>query len=394
MTNSPRLTRQGVGLASIQRIKSPLTGDISYRAQVRVKGRPAESKTFTNRKDAEKWGAALETAISDGKYFPSRKAARTTFAELANRHRTTVLDQLKTSGRETRETQLDWWVKRFGGHTLVEITPDRVAEARDALAAETFTRGKEKTDRKTGIVTLPKQYKRSGATVNRYVAALSHVFTMAIKEWRLIDRNPVRDISKKKETRGRIRFLSDAERDALLAACAKSDWPALHTLVLLAISTGARRGELIRLRGADVDLKVARADGELPMGRAVVHDTKNGEPRVLPLVGKALEAVRALKLQGSAKSEWVFPQPSGIPGAYEGFDAHWYAALEAAGIKDFKFHDLRHTCASYLASQGASLLEIADTLGHRTMQMVKRYAHLAQSHKVDVIERMAKAKGL
>ena len=101
-----------------------------------------------------------------------------------------------------------------------------------------------------------------------------------------------------------------------------------------------------------------------------------------------------MKLQGSAKSEYVFPQPSGFPGPYEHFDQHWYDALAAAGITDLRFHDLRHTTASYLAQQGASLLEIADTLGHRTMAMVKRYAHLAQSHKVSVIEKMAKDRDL
>lgn len=79
---------------------------------------------------------------------------------------------------------------------------------------------------------------------------------------------------------------------------------------------------------------------------------------------------------------------------YAGFDAHWYAALARAGIEDFRFHDLRHTCASYLAAQGASLLEIADVLGHRTMAMVKRYSHLAEGHKATVIARMARERGL
>ena len=156
-------------------------------------------------------------------------------------------------------------------------------------------------------------------------------------------------------------------------------------MVALAISTGARRGELIHLKWSDIDLKA---------NRATVQDTRNGDPRVLPLVGKSLEALREMKLQGSAKSEFVFPQPSGFPGPYEHFDQHWYDALEAAGIANLRFHDLRHTTASYLAQQGASLLEIADTLGHRTMSLVKRYSHLAQSHKVSVIERMAREKDL
>ena len=201
----------------------------------------------------------------------------------------------------------------------------------------------------------------------------------------MTDRNPVADIRKKKESGGRVRFLSDEERESLLAACRKPAWPSLHALVSLAILTGARRGELITLKWSDIDLKT---------NRATVHDTKNGDPRVLPLFGKALDAIRELKLQHSSRSEFVFPQPSGFPGPYLHFESHWYAALEAAGIENLRFHDLRHTTASYLAQQGTSLLEIADTLGHRTMSMVKRYAHLTQTHKVSAIERMAKENGL
>jgi integrase len=269
--------------------------------------------------------------------------------------------------------------------SLAEITPDRISQARDKLAAETFTRGKPRKDRKSGELIAPKQYKRTGATVNRYIATLSHLFSFAVKERRLVDRNPVSGISRKKEPRGRTRFLSEEERTALLGACAKSEWPALRALVLLAITTGARRGELIGLKWADVDLK---------KGRALVRETKNDEQRTLPLAGKALDALRELKLQDSARSEWVFAQQSGVSGPYEHFDAHWQGALEAAGISDFHFHDLRHTTASMLAAQGASLLEIADVLGHKTLAMVKRYSHLVVDHKAKVIEKMIAATGL
>jgi integrase len=207
----------------------------------------------------------------------------------------------------------------------------------------------------------------------------------AKKEWRLIDRNPVADISKKREGPGRTRFLSEDERNALLRACEQSDWPQLHTLVVLAITTGARRGELISLRWDAVDLKA---------GKALVTETKNGEQRTLPLVGKALEALRLLKLQGGGKSEWVFPNPSGFVGPFEHFDHRWLAALKVAGLEDFRFHDLRHSCASYLAANGATLLEIADVLGHKTLAMVRRYSHLTQGHKATVIEKMVKAQGL
>jgi len=147
-----------------------------------------------------------------------------------------------------RERHLKWWEDRFAGFTLAGITTDRIVEARDALAAEKFTRGKPRKNRKTGEVKAPVEYSRSPATINKYLTVLTRVLSLAVKEWRLMDRNPAADISKKKEPRGRVRFLTDAEREALLEACAASDWKALHTLVLLAISTGARRGELVNLQ--------------------------------------------------------------------------------------------------------------------------------------------------
>jgi integrase len=383
-------------MASIQRIVSPLTKDVAYRAQVRVKGRAAQSATFPNRKEAEAWAASIETAIREGRHFPHAAAKRTSFDALAQDYAKTVLVEFDEVQRAARTLQLNWWSKQFAGNSIAEITADAVSKARDVCASETFTRGKPRKDKKTGAMIPPKEYRRSGATVNRYIATLSHVFSFAVKERRLIDRNPVGDIRRKKESRGRTRFLSDEERTALLAACAKSDWAPLHALVLLAITTGARRGELVSLKWADVDLKT---------GRASLHDTKNGEERTLPLAGKALEALRQLKLQNSARSEYVFPSPTvvldhpktGKPqldAPYEHFDAHWYAALERAGISDFRFHDLRHTTASMLAAQGASLLEIADVLGHKTLAMVKRYSHLVVEHKAKVIQKMITAKGL
>lgn len=382
-------------MASIQRIESPLTGEVSFRAQVRVKGRSSESATFPNKKEAQTWAASIETAIREGKHFPHAAAKRMTFDGLAKDYTETVLVDCEDTEREKRTRHLDWWAGQFGELSLAEITADRISKARDLLAAEKFTRGKPRVNKKTAEVTPPKEYKRSGATVNRYMATLSHALSFAVKERRLLDRNPVTAIARKKESRGRTRFLSDDERSALLDACAKSEWPALRPLVLLAITTGARRGELLSLLWTDVDLKA---------GRALVRETKNGEQRTLPLAGKALEALRELKLKNSARSAYVFPAPTvvfnpntGKPeldAPYEYFDGHWYTALEAAGIADFRFHDLRHTTASMLAAQGASLLEIADVLGHKTLQMVKRYSHLVVDHKAKVIERLVVAKGL
>jgi len=371
-------------MASIQRIKSPLTGEISYRAQVRVKGRPSESKSFTNQKDAKAWAAALETAIADNRNFPGRRAQRASFSELVQRYRDTVMKDMRSSNKASREQHLSWWDQRFLGLTIAEVTADKIAEARDALMAETFSRGKERKD-KNGNLVPPKQYKRSGSTVNRYLATLSHLYSMAWKEWRLVQSNPLREVTKKREPKGRTRFLRDTERDALLDACAKSQWPGLHTLVLLALSTGARRGELINLRWENVDVKA---------GHAIVTETKNDDARTLPLRGKTLEALRALRLQGGGRSQFVFPALNDRDEPYVNFDGYWRDAVSAAGIENFHFHDLRHSFASMLAAQGASLLELADALGHRSIQMVRRNAHLTQSHKFRAIEKMVQERGL
>lgn len=384
-------------MASIQKVPSTRDGGkFAYRAQVRVKGRSSESATFPNRKEAEQWAASIESAIREGKHFPHAAAKRTSFDALAEDYIKTVLADFDDTEKASRTRHLEWWSNQFAGLSVAEITGTAVSKGRDACAAETFTRGKPRKDKKTDQMVMPKEHKRSGATVNRYMATLSHALSFAVKERRLLDRNPVSDISRKSESRGRTRFLSDDERAALLDACAKHEgWAPLHALVLLAITTGARRGELLSLQWTDVDLKT---------GRALVRETKNGEQRTLPLAGKALEALRQLKLKNSARSAYVFPAPTvvlnpktGKPeldAPYEYFDGHWYIALEAADITNFRFHDLRHTTASMLAAQGCSLLEIADVLGHKTLAMVKRYSHLVVDHKAKVIERLVVAKGL
>jgi integrase len=376
-------------MASIQKIESPLTGEISYRAQIRVRGR-SESATFPKKSEAVEWAGSIEQAIREGKHFPHAAAKRITFDTLAKSYVENALGDFDKKQRATRVQQVTWWSDHFNGKTVVEITSDAIKLGRDACAAEMFTRGKERKNKKTGEMVPPKQYKRTPATVNRYVAALSAVLTYAINEHvpPLLTVNPVSTISRKKEPKGRIRFLSDDERTRLLDACAKSPWPALRALVLLAITTGARRTEMTTLRWFDVDMTT---------GRALVRESKNDEPRTLILTGEALKALQGLEAERAEKrkderSEFVFHDEQG--GAMQFFDNDWHAALDAAGIGNFRFHDLRHTTASYLAAQGRSLLEIADVLGHKTLAMVKRYSHLVVDHKAGVIEAMVKAKGL
>jgi integrase len=214
----------------------------------------------------------------------------------------------------------------------------------------------------------------SNATVNRYKAAISVIFTYACRYFNLQD-NPALHIPSLPENNERIRFLSEAERTSLFKASRASHWDKLYLIVLLAITTGARKGELTKLRWNDIDFD---------RRTAYVSTTKNGQPKVLPLTDSV---IKELQLFDSKDSRLIFGSKVKEDVPYC-FTKPWKKALKDAEIKDFRFHDLRHSCASYLAQSGASLLEIADVLGHKQISVTKRYSHLCIEHKSSLINRV------
>ena len=259
----------------------------------------------------------------------------------------------KPKNAKNQRAQLDWWNAQLGNLKLADVTPAKVAECRDRLLTTPTVRGKL----------------RSPSTAVRYLAVLSHAFSIAMREWGWVDGNPCRKVTKPKESRGRVRFLDESERGRLLEACRQSTSTMLYPIVVLALMTGMRRGEIMGLRWQDVDLDDACL---------TLHQTKNGERRVIPLVGRALQLLQERRAGRLDDAELVFPGRS-LRRALE-FRRPWLRALERAAIYDFRFHDLRHTAASYLAMQGCTTLDIAELLGHKTLQMVKRYSHLSTAH--------------
>jgi integrase len=162
-----------------------------------------------------------------------------------------------------------------------------------------------------------------------------------------------------------------------LAACKVSQNASLYTIVVLALATGARQQELLSLRWTDVDLT---------RGTLTFHETKNGEQRAVPLAGYALNLLTQHAHLCHPDVDVVFPIYTSTK--RRRISDAWGHAVQRAGIENFRYHDLRHTCASYLAMNGASLIEIADVLGHKTLAMVKRYAHLSEAHTAGVVARM------
>ena len=282
------------------------------------------------------------------------------------------------AGRDPAIAQrLHWWSARLGALPFAAVNDDQIFAALEALAATSakFFAG---LDADGNRIFKSKGRPMAPATVNRHHQALASVLTWAIKR-RIAPKgwaNPCRSVDKRSEAgNGKTRFLTDDERDRLLAACKASTWPRLYLLALMALSTGARKGELLGLRWADIDFEAQLAH---------VARSKNGDAKALPLVPAALGELTRFKGEATAL---VFASKI-VPTKGFNFTTHWADALKAAHIRGFRFHDLRHSCASFLAKNGATLLEIADLLGHRQMSMTKRYSHLAAGHRSSLVNRV------
>ena len=361
-------------MASIEK-RTNDDGSVAYRVKIRLQHYPPETATFIRLTDAKRWASETENKIREGKYFATKESRKHSVSDLIDRDETEVL--VDTAGNPARRSaidiqrQLTWWKEQVGILRLCDLTPPKIAECKAKLAAGKATHGKHKAGDQTP--------QRSAATVNRYLAAMSAVLTRAKKEWHWVEDNPFRKIAKLGEPDGRVRFLSDKEREALLTACEASS-PALYTIVVLALSTGARQAEILTLRWSQIDLE---------RGAIYLVRTKNGERRTLPLTGRAKELVEAMEKKRDKAVELLFPSHRDKA---KPLDIHsvFARAVETAGIENFRFHDLRHTAASYLAMNGASLLEIAEILGHKTLAMVQRYSHLSPQHTASVVESMNK----
>lgn len=335
-------------------------GVISFQVRVRLRGCPPASATFKRVTDARHWEQDTESAMRSGRYFATAEAKRHTFADLIDRYIREVIPLKPKNGANT-EHQLLWWKAKLGPYLLADVNAPLIVQYRNELQRTPTHRGTP----------------MSPSTVVRYLAALSHAFTIAVKDWGWVDDSPLRKVTKPKQPRGRERFLSDDERERLLMACKASSSTFLHTVVVLALSTGMRRGEIMGLHWTQVDLK---------RGQILLFDTKNGSSRAAPLTGLALSMMTDLSKVRRIDTTLIF----------YGADKNkpvdlkkpWETAVTKAKLKDFRFHDLRHSAASYLAMNGASTIEIAAVLGHKTLQMVKRYSHLGNSHTASVVTSM------
>ncbi|HEY6872774.1 MAG TPA: site-specific integrase [Geobacteraceae bacterium] len=331
-------------------------GTRRYRVRVRVNGQ-SDSATFRRKDVAERWAArSEERMILTGQASVEQARART-FPEMVDLYRKQVLSRKALNTQTVQWQQLEFWRRLFADQKLSEVTTALIAEGKAVLAP------------------------RAATTINSYLAALSHCYSMAVKEWGWVPDNPVRNVWRLPQPRARTRFLSTEERGALLFYARLAPCPYVYPIVVVVLSTGPRKQEIRRLEWRQYNHE---------RGEIYLEETKNEDPRTVRLFGHAREVMADLYRKRQPGARHVFPSPHD-PGRPVDFRYSWEQALERAAIENFCFHDLRHSAASYLAMQGATLTDIKEILGHRTIVTTQKYTHLTRSHTDAVVERTTRA---
>ena len=352
-------------------------GELQWQAKVRRKGYPAQSRTFSYKEDAEKWMRATERELDTSGFIDRREAERNSLAQILHRYKEEVTPRKKCADIEA--VKIDMLVRdaALSSLKMTAVTSAAVAAWRD---------------RRLKVVT--------GATVNREIDVLSAVLNHARREWGVHVDNPVPFVKRPDKARARDRRLSAEEERYLLAALSEGDRkldgtfgkgarnPWLSPLVRLAIETAMRRGELLALEWENVDLE--RRTAHLP-------DTKNGDPRTVPLSTRAVTILRELPVDDdgaelggasdAARRGLVFPTTAmalrkGFTRAVERARSQYLADCAQAGrrpadgfLDDLHFHDTRHEAASRLAERLSNVLELSAVTGHKDLRMLKRYYH-------------------
>jgi len=306
-------------------------------------GRRVRRAVGSNKKRAQKAMDIIKGKVESGKFDIQDTIHCITFKKLAEEYITYAKKNKKSW--KTDRGRLKNLISSFEYWKLKDISPYNIEKLKEQLIDEL-----------------------SPATVNRYLALLKHMFNLAIK-WKKAKHNPVKDVKFFKENNRRLRYLEEEEIPVLIENCNQYIKP----LVLTAVYTGIRRGKLFTLKWTDIDFRNSLV---------TIENSKSGETRQAPMNSKVRETL--LRLKSENKSEYVFSNRFGKP--FRDISTAFHTALRKSGIENFRFHDLRHTFAAHLAMAGIPLLTIKELLGHKTIEMTMRYAHLSHKHKAAAVE--------
>lgn len=304
-------------------------------------------ETFVDKRKAEQVLKKRETEIYEDKYFDIRKERKIKFDEILNQY-LEYAKVNKKSFKKNYELFSRPMQKFFNGKYIGSITPYTIEEYKAARIKNV-----------------------SQTTINRELGFLKALFNKAIT-WRKIKNNPIREVKFFKVDNARIRYLSKEEIIRLCEQCKGYLFP----IVFTALNTGMRRGEILTLKWNDVNM-----DQKI----IYVRNTKNQEMKEIPINRFLYKVLNESKEKN--KGQYVFSNGNGEP--YGNVRKGFNNAVKKAGITDFRFHDLRHTFASYLVMSGVDIMTVKELLGHKTLAMTLRYSHLAPDHKRRAIENLA-----
>ncbi len=314
-------------------------GPYQWEARIRRKGWPIQCKTFERKQDAEEWARDIESEIDRGIFSCRKEAENTTLTEALDRYAREVTPHKKGAQQELARIAR-WKQQPLSQAFLATIRGADLAKYRDDRLSE----GK------------------SSNTVRLELAVISHLFNIARKEWGMESlSNPAQNIRMPSNSRPRDRRLVDDEEERLRHACRESKSKGLEAIVILAIETAMRQGELLGLEWKNVDFK--RRIAHLPY-------TKNNESRDVPLSSRAIEVLKARPRD--IKSNKVFYDWK----RNDSLGNSWRRAVKRAAIEGLRFHDLRHEATSRLFERGLNIMEVATITGHKDLKMLKRYTHL------------------
>ena len=324
------------------------SGESRYRAVITSSGRNIKSKTFRRRSDAKTWAIRYVLDLEQQE-ATGEKPCNVTFSQLCQEYLAAW-----TGRSHDRPRMVLVWEAIFRDTLLSDITPDMIRKA------------------------LKPRKAQAPATYNQHRATLSALFKFAIQQHHddevpgnYVTKSPVDEVLALPVNNKRVRYLSDEEKPRLLES-ARNIGGRFNLAVLMALSTGMRRGELMNLRWSDIDFD---------RGLAKLEITKNGSARHTPIPGIILDKLKEVREIGNGL---LFPSTVD-PNVPFDFRKQWQTCLKDAGIEDFHWHDMRHDVASTLARDGRTLKEIAEILGHRSLASTDRYTHLCTEHKSRVL---------
>ncbi|MBQ6515735.1 tyrosine-type recombinase/integrase [bacterium] len=338
-----------------------------YQATIRLKGYKPLYKTFDSKTTAKEWAKEIEVQMKKGTWCKANIEVVSPIVSVEQLIR--YFQKNEAPKRYSKHYQYDfmyeWWIEKIGHLNISDVTPNVLVRCKNILMSEP-------PDKPYKNHTL-----KSNSTVRKYMFCLSAVFKYAVRELGIIQINPMSNVDKPKKSKGVVRFLSDEERTALIRA-AKENSDILYLFVILGIFSGGRYSEILTLSVENIDFQ----------NEMIYYlETKNGESRGVPIYHRVMEIIKEYLEKHNIKSGYIFLNQKTKKLPY--LKGQFENLVKETGINNFRLHDMRHSYGSYLAQNGAELLEIAQLMGHKNLQQVQIYAHLTQKHTAKVVRKMS-----